>query len=367
MTNNKPDFFPLRGIHHVELYVNDPWLTTNYLCVRYGFNQAGHFTQGGTSSYLITQGAIRFIVTGSVDPSSPIYRHVEEHGDSVKDIAFEVPDARRAHRRAVERGAISVISPTENDGIVRATVQTFIGNAVHHTFVQRRRNAWGFLPEFVPMESPAKSVGLRTMDHTVFNTYRGGMNLGLTHYADVYGFTNLINFSDQQIKTEYTSLMSKVMQGGNGEIKIPINEPAGETESHIDTFLKEHRGPGIQHIALATDDIVGTVAQLYQNGVEFLPIHPEYYVKVRNLFPDVRGVDIDALARHGILIDVDEKGGVLLQIFTKEIFDREMFRYGRKTLFFEIIQRLYGATGFGIRNFKTLFEVKEAVRMGTSG
>ena len=273
------------------------------------------------------------------------------HGDGVRDLAFWVDDARDAHKKAVERGARSVQEPTvlkDADGeVVIAAIATY-GDTIH-SIVERRNYKGLFLPGFVPKSSPFKSVptGLKYVDHCVGNVELGKMNDWVAFYARVLGFVNLLSFDDKDISTEYSSLMSKVVSSGNGRIKFPINEPAaGKKKSQIDEYLEFYKGPGVQHIAMATDDIVKTVRDMISRGVEFLSLPNSYYEGAKERVGKI-DESFTALEELGILVDRDDEG-YLLQIFSKPVQDRP-------TLFYEIIQRK-GAKSFGKGNFKALFE-----------
>jgi 4-hydroxyphenylpyruvate dioxygenase len=272
----------------------------------------------------------------------------------VKDVAFRVPDAEDAYRVALSRGATGVSEPVvledENGKVVRAAIATY-GETIH-SFIQRDDYAGPFLPGFRAVESDeGPGVGLVAVDHVVGNVELGKMNTWAAYYADIMGFSNLVHFRDDQISTEYTALMSKVMWDGVGRVKLPINEPAkGRKKSQIDEYLEFYRGAGVQHMALQTEDILTTVSELRRRGVQFLRVPDSYYEEVRERFADLDEVDVDALRELRILADRDEEG-YLLQIFTKPVVDRP-------TVFFEVIERR-GSRGFGLGNFKALFEAIE--------
>ncbi|MGB0368869.1 MAG: 4-hydroxyphenylpyruvate dioxygenase, partial [Flavobacteriales bacterium] len=308
------------------------------------------------ASYVLKQDKIRLVLTTALNSDSPIGEHVKKHGDGVKIVALWVDDARKAYEETTSRGAKSYMEPTvekDDDGeVVRAGVYTY-GETVH-LFVERKNYNGTFLPGYREWKSdynPAPT-GLKFIDHMVGNVGWGEMNTWVKWYEDVMGFVNFLSFDDKQIHTEYSALMSKVMSNGNGRIKFPINEPAkGKKRSQIEEYLDFYEGSGVQHIAVATDDILKTVADLRSRGIEFLSTPPQEYY---NAIPERLGKhmeimkeDIGELAKLGIMIDADEEG-YLLQIFTKPVEDRP-------TLFFEIIQRM-GARGFGAGNFKALFE-----------
>ena len=307
------------------------------------------------------------VLTTALTSQSPIGEHVKKHGDGVKVIALWVEDAKKSWEETTSRGAVSFMEPTlekdEYGEVVRAGIYTY-GETVH-MFVERKNYKGIFLPGFQPWESDYNPtpVGLKFIDHMVGNVGWGEMNTWVKWYEDVMGFVNFLSFDDKQIHTEYSALMSKVMSNGNGRIKFPINEPAkGKKRSQIEEYLDFYEGPGAQHIAVATDNIVETVKQLRARGVEFLSAPPKaYYDEVPGRLGEHMNMmkeDIDELRSLAILVDADEEG-YLLQIFTKPVEDRP-------TLFFEIIQRM-GAKGFGAGNFKALFESieREQAKRGT--
>jgi len=357
--NGAGDVFPILGIDHLEFWVGNAAQASYYFRNAWGFNEAAYagLETGLTdrTSRLLVQGECRFLLTGALDPDSPIAAHVRAHGDGVKDIALRVPDAEDAWRYATAHGATSVMEPTvaedENGKVIRAAIATY-GETIH-SLIQRTDYAGVFLPGFRAVDEPVdRSVGIVAVDHVVGNVELGKMNAWASYYAGVMGFTNLVHFRDDQISTEYTALMSKVMQDGVGRVKFPLNEPAkGKKKSQIDEYLEFYRGPGVQHMALRTDDILKTVGELRARGVQFLRVPDAYYEEVRARFSDLHDeVDVDALREEAILADRDEEG-YLLQIFTKPVVDRP-------TVFFEIIQR-HGSRGFGLGNFKALFEAIE--------
>jgi len=357
--NGAGDVFPILGIDHLEFWVGNAAQSSYYFRKAWGFSEAAYagLETGVTdrTSRLLVQGECRFLLTGALGPDSPIAAHVRAHGDGVKDIALRVPDAEDAWRYATAHGATSVMEPTvtedEHGKVVRAAIATY-GETIH-SLIQRTDYAGVFLPGFRPVEeSVDRSVGIVAVDHVVGNVELGKMNAWASYYADVMGFTNLVHFRDDQISTEYTALMSKVMQDGVGRVKFPLNEPAkGKKKSQIDEYLEFYRGPGVQHMALRTDDILKTVGELRARGVQFLRVPDAYYEEVRERFSDLHDeVDVEALRDQAILADRDEEG-YLLQIFTKPVVDRP-------TVFFEIIQR-HGSRGFGLGNFKALFEAIE--------
>ncbi len=349
------DTFPINGTDYIEFWVGNAKQSSLYYRAAFGFELVGYRgPETGVrdrASYLLQQDKIRLLITSPITPAGEIAAHVAKHGDGVKDLAFWVDDARDAWAKAVERGARSVREPTvltdANGEIVIAAIATY-GDTIH-SLVERRNYRGLFMPGFVARGSdftPAP-VGLKYVDHCVGNVELGKMNAWVDFYAHVLGFFNLLTFDDKDISTEYSSLMSKVMSNGNGRIKFPINEPAvGKKKSQIDEYLDFYGGPGVQHIAVATDDIIATVTALKSRGVEFLGTPSSYY---DDLQTRVGAIDepIDQLKAHGILVDRDDEG-YLLQLFSKPVQDRP-------TLFFEIIQRK-GAKGFGKGNFRALFE-----------
>jgi 4-hydroxyphenylpyruvate dioxygenase len=310
------------------------------------------------TSYLLEQNDIRFVLTSALGPESEISDHVHRHGDGVKDVALWVDDARKSFAETTKRGAEPVQEPTvheDEDGhIVTSTIATY-GDTVH-TFVERAEYDGLFFPGFEPWENKfwdaPSSTGVKYVDHCVGNVEEGDMNKYVEYYAQTMGFYNMLHFTDQDISTEYSALMSKVMANGDEKIKFPINEPAeGKKKSQIEEYLEFYRGPGVQHIALATDDIISTVQELRRRGVEFLHVPDTYYDR-EVLTERVGSIDepIEKLEELGILVDRDPDG-YLLQIFTKPVQDRP-------TVFYEIIQR-EGARSFGAGNFKALFEAIE--------
>ena len=365
------DFLPLLGTDYVEFYVGNAKQSAHFYKTAFGFqSHAYRGLETGSAdsvSYVLTQDKIKIILTTPLNSNSPINNHIVKHGDGVKVVALWVEDARKAYKETISRGAKSYMEPTvesdENGEVVRAGIYTY-GETVH-MFVERKNYNGVFLPGFQKWESaynPSTS-GLKYIDHMVGNVGWNQMNKWVKFYEDVMGFVNFLSFDDKQIHTEYSALMSKVMSNGNGRIKFPINEPAeGKKRSQIEEYLDFYEGAGVQHIAMATDDIIKTVSQLKANGIEFLSTPPAaYYQSVPGRleeFSHELREDIEKLKSLGIMIDADEEG-YLLQIFTKPIEDRP-------TLFFEIIQRM-GARGFGAGNFKALFESieREQAKRGT--
>ena len=356
--NTAHDTFPINGTDYIEFWVGNAKQASLYYRAAWGFRLVGYRgPETGVrdrTSYLLEQDKLRFVLTSPLGPDGPIADHVRFHGDGVRDIAFWVDDARDAHAKALARGAASAQAPTvlkdERGEIVQAGIKIY-GDTIH-SIVERKNYKGLFFPGFVPVESPyaSESTGLKYVDHCVGNVELGKMNAWVKFYEDVLGFYNLLSFDDKTISTEYSALMSKVMSNGNGRIKFPINEPAaGKKKSQIDEYLEFYRGPGVQHIAIATDDIVKTVRTLKARGVEFLTVPQSYYESVPARVGKI-DEDLAPLRELGILVDRDDEG-YLLQIFTKPVQDRP-------TLFYEIIQRK-GAKSFGAGNFKALFEAIE--------
>ena len=365
------DFLPLLGTDYVEFYVGNAKQSAHFYKTAFGFqSHAYRGLETGSAdsvSYVLTQDKIKIILTTPLNSKSPINDHIVKHGDGVKVVALWVEDTRKAYKETISRGAKSYMEPTvesdENGEVVRAGIYTY-GETVH-MFVERKNYNGVFLPGFQKWESAYNppTSGLKYIDHMVGNVGWNQMNKWVKFYEDVMGFVNFLSFDDKQIHTEYSALMSKVMSNGNGRIKFPINEPAeGKKRSQIEEYLDFYEGAGVQHIAMATDDIIKTVSQLKANGIEFLSTPPAaYYQSVPGRleeFSHELREDIEKLKSLGIMIDADEEG-YLLQIFTKPIEDRP-------TLFFEIIQRM-GARGFGAGNFKALFESieREQANRGT--
>ena len=365
------DFLPLLGTDYVEFYVGNAKQAAHFYKTAFGFQSfAYRGLETGSKdsvSYVLKQDKIRLILTTPLNSKSKINDHIVKHGDGIKVVALWVDDARKAYQETTSRGAKSYMKPTvetdENGEIVRAGIYTY-GETVH-MFVERKNYNGVFMPGFKKWESDynPSAVGLKYIDHMVGNVGWGEMNTWVKWYEDVMGFENFLSFDDTQIHTEYSALMSKVMSNGNGRIKFPINEPAeGIKRSQIEEYLDFYEGPGVQHIAVATNDIIGTVSEMRKRGIEFLSTPPDEYYKAVPFRLEEHNhelrEDIETLKGLGIMIDADEEG-YLLQIFTKPIEDRP-------TLFFEIIQRM-GALGFGAGNFKALFESieREQQKRGT--
>jgi 4-hydroxyphenylpyruvate dioxygenase len=352
------DFMPLLGWDYVELWVGNAKQAAYFYEHAMGFTRTAYAgPETGVrdrASYVLEQGDIRFVVTSPLREEHEITRHQARHGDGVRDIALTVPDATEAYRQAVQRGARGVAEPStlEDDfGVLETAAIATYGDTIH-TFVNRTDYAGPFMPGFVSASSngSSKGLGLTNIDHIVGNVELGRMNDWVDFYERVFGMTNILHFGDEQIHTEYSALMSKVMSDGEGKIKFPINEPAeGKRKSQIDEYIEFYGGAGAQHIALATTDIVETVEVLKEHGMIFLDTPDSYYDDVVDRVGEI-AEDYDDLQRHKILADRDEDG-YLLQIFTKTAQDRP-------TLFFEVIER-HGATSFGEGNFKALFEAIE--------
>jgi len=353
------DFMPLLGWDHIELWVGNAKQAAYFYEHAMGFTRTGYAgPETGVrdrASYVLEQGEIRFVVTSALRPDHEITAHHARHGDGVRDIAITVPDAKEAYEQAVQRGARGVTEPTsvadEHGTIETAAIATY-GDTIH-TFVDRSDYAGPFKPGYVSQSSNGHTplgVGLMNIDHVVGNVELGHMNEWVEFYERVFGMTNIIHFGDDQIQTEYSALMSKVMSDGQGKIKFPINEPAeGKRKSQIDEYLEFYGGPGAQHIALASNDIVRSVEAMKERGFLFLDTPDTYYEDVVDRVGEIEE-DYAILQRHKILVDRDEDG-YLLQIFTKTAQDRP-------TVFFEVIER-HGATTFGEGNFKALFEAIE--------
>ena len=352
------DFLPLLGTDYVELYVGNAKQSAHFYKTAFGFQSEGYAgLETGVKdrvSYVLKQDKIRLVLTTPLTEGGPINEHINKHGDGVKVVALWVEDATKAWEETTKRGAKSFMEPTaeEDDfgNVVRSGIHTY-GETVH-IFVERKAYDGTFLPGYKKWEShynPAPT-GLKFIDHMVGNVDWDEMNTWCEFYAKVMGFAQIISFDDKDISTDYTALMSKVMSNGNGRIKFPINEPAeGKKKSQIEEYIDFYNGPGVQHIAVATDDIVATVSAMRDRGVEFLYVPDNYYDDLLERVGDI-DEDVEILKQHGILIDRDDEG-YLLQLFTKPVVDRP-------TMFFEIIQRK-GAQSFGKGNFKALFEAIE--------
>jgi 4-hydroxyphenylpyruvate dioxygenase len=353
------DFLPLLGTDHVHFYVGNAKQSAHFYRSAFGMELVAYAgPETGVrdrASYVLRQDKIRFVLTTALQPNSEIAAHVAKHGDGVKDVALWVEDAESAFAETVGRGARPVMPPQrlrdEHGEVVVASIGIY-GDTVH-TFVERRNYQGAFLPGYRTVPGPdmvSRPTGLKYIDHMVGNVGWGEMNTWVQFYRDVMGFAMYQSFDDKDISTEYSALMSKVMSNGNGRVKFPINEPAeGRKKSQIEEYLDFYQGPGVQHIAMTTDDIIHTVSRLREQGVEFLRVPVTYY---EELLRRVGHIDepIDKLAELGILVDRDDEG-YMLQIFTRPVEDRP-------TLFYEIIQRK-GSRSFGKGNFKALFEAIE--------
>ena len=349
------DEIAIEGFDYIEFFVGNALQACYYYHKGFGFDVVGYrgleTGDRDSVSYVLRQKNVQLVLTGSLGPDSPIAEHVHQHGDGVKNIALRVKDARKAYETALSRGAKSILEPEvvedENGRFVSATVQTY-GDTVH-TFVERHGYK-GFAPGFKTVEKPGndgKGAGLLIVDHVVGNVERDRMESWVEFYQKVFGFYVYQYFDAKDISTQYSALVSKVMANKSGSIKLPLNEPApGARRSQIQEYLDYYTAPGVQHIAIATADIIKTVANLRERGIEFLTVPRTYYDALPERVGEI-DEDIEELAKLGILVD-RESEGYLLQIFTKPVEDRP-------TLFFEVIQRK-GAKGFGKGNFKALFE-----------
>ena len=352
------DFLELWGTDYVEFYVGNAKQSAYYFKTAFGFQEVAYagLETGVTdrTSYVLQQDKIRLVITSSMVENSDINRHLNEHGDGVKIVALWVPDATKAFEETTKRGAKPFqqpqVSEDSNGKVVTSGIYTY-GETVH-LFVERNDYNGPFLPGYVARSSKyqPESVGLKYIDHMVGNVDWGQMNTWVKFYADVMGFSQIISFDDNDISTEYTALMSKVMSNGNGRIKFPINEPAeGKKRSQIEEYINFYNGAGVQHLALATDNIIYTIHELRERGVDFLDVPDSYYLDLQDRVGAI-DEDIEVLKKYKILVDRDDEG-YLLQLFTKPLMDRP-------TVFIEIIQRK-GATSFGKGNFKALFEAIE--------
>lgn len=349
------DFLPLLGTDFVELYVGNAKQAAHYYMSAWGFQPLAYagLETGSRDrvSYVLQQDKIRLVLTSPLLAGGPINQHINDHGDGVKVVALWVDDAKYSYQQTTQRGAESALEPVvlkDKDGeVVISAIKTY-GETLHY-FVERKNYNGAFMPGYQPWHPTFKTqeVGLKFIDHMVGNVGWNEMNKWCEFYAKVMGFTQLVSFDDKDISTEYTALMSKVMSNGNGRIKFPINEPAsGRKKSQIEEYIDFYNGAGVQHIAVATDNIIETVKALKAGGVEFLYVPPTYYDDVLDRVGKI-DEDLAPLKELGILIDRDDEG-YLLQLFTKPVLDRP-------TMFFEIIQRK-GAKSFGKGNFKALFE-----------
>jgi 4-hydroxyphenylpyruvate dioxygenase len=351
----KEDFLPINGTDFVEFFVGNAKQAAYYYQTAFGFQPLAYcgLETGNRekTSYVLAQDKIRFVFTTAMKPDSAIGEHVKLHGDGVKYVALWVDDASKSFEETVKRGAKPYMEPTseedEHGKVIHSGIHTY-GETIH-LFIERKDYKGPFLPGFIALESDYRpeDVGLKYIDHMVGNVGWGEMNKWADFYANVMGFKQIVSFDDKDISTEYTALMSKVMSNGNGRIKFPINEPAeGRNKSQIEEYLDFYNGPGVQHVAMATDDIVETVSKLRSRGVEFLYVPGTYYDTVGDRVGEI-DENLRKLKELGILVDRDDEG-YLLQIFTRPVEDRP-------TVFYEIIQRK-GAKSFGKGNFKALFE-----------
>jgi 4-hydroxyphenylpyruvate dioxygenase len=353
------DFLPINGTDFVEFYVGNARQAAHYYRSAFGMRLAAYAgPETGTrdrASYVLEQNKIRFVLTTALGPDHPVAQHAALHGDGVRNIALWVDDAESAYGETTKRGGTGVMEPRtlrDDDGEVRISAIAAYGDTIH-SFIERRNYRGVFMPGYHPVraeDTVARPAGLQYIDHMVANVALGEMNTWVRFYEQVMGFSLYQTFDDKDISTEYSALMSKVMANGNGRIKFPVNEPAaGKRKSQIDEYLEFYRGPGVQHIAMATGDIIDTVSRLRHQGVEFLRVPATYY---EDLTARAGKIDepLERLAELGVLVDRDDEG-YMLQIFTRPVEDRP-------TLFYEIIQRK-GSRGFGKGNFKALFEAIE--------
>ncbi|WP_373518224.1 4-hydroxyphenylpyruvate dioxygenase [Pricia sp.] len=352
------DFLPLNGTDYIELYVGNAKQTAHFYKTALGFQSEAYAgLETGMKdrvSYVLKQDKIRLVLTTPLEKDGPINAHINTHGDAVKVVALWVDDAKNAFEETTKRGAKPFMQPTKEEDdhgyVIRSGIYTY-GETVH-IFVERKNYNGIFLPGYRKWESHynPEPVGLKFVDHIVGNVGWNEMRPWCEFYGKVMGFAQIVSFTDDDISTDYTALMSKVMSNGNGRVKFPINEPAkGKKKSQIEEYLDFNNGPGVQHIAVATDNIVATVSAMRDRGVEFLYVPDHYYDDLLDRVGEI-DEDVEVLKKHGILIDRDEEG-YLLQIFTRTIVDRP-------TMFFEVIQRK-GAQSFGVGNFKALFEAIE--------
>ncbi len=364
------DFLPIKGMDHVEFYVGNAKQAAHFYKTGFGFVNSAYSGletgNRGVASYVLEQGNVRLVLTSALGPDHPIARSAHLHGDGVGVIAMEVPDAACSYQEATKRGATGAIGPTEvedENGVYRYAAIKCYGETIIK-FVDRSEYKGVFAPGYMVRNGDEKrdkngrypGVGLAAIDHMVGNVELGAMNRWVDFFAQTMGFSQLAHFDDEDISTEYSALMSKVMQNGNGKIKFPINEPAeGKKKSQIQEYLDYYYGPGVQHIACSTGDILATVTQLQKNGIQFLRVPTTYYDVLEERVGKINE-PLDKLAELGILVDRDEEG-YLLQIFTKPVQDRP-------SVFYEIIER-HGSRGFGKGNFKALFEsieIEQALR-----
>jgi 4-hydroxyphenylpyruvate dioxygenase len=353
------DFLPLNGTDYVEFYVGNARQAAYFYRSAFGMRLTAYRgPETGTrdrASWVVEQGKVRLVLTTALQPDHPVAEHVRLHGDGVRDIALWVDDAESAYRETTRRGGRGVREPEllrDDQGEVRISAIAAYGDTIH-SFVERRNYRGAFIPGFAPVEQAdavSRPVGLKYIDHMVGNVGWGQMNTWVDFYRDVMGFRLYQHFDDNDISTEYSALMSKVMSNGNGRVKFPMNEPAaGKRKSQIEEYLDFYKGPGVQHIAMATDNIIDTVCRLRDQGVDFLRVPSTYYDDLTRRTGPI-DEPIERLRELGILVDRDDEG-YMLQIFTRPVEDRP-------TLFYEIIQRK-GSRSFGKGNFKALFEALE--------
>ncbi|HMI30944.1 MAG TPA: 4-hydroxyphenylpyruvate dioxygenase [Candidatus Limnocylindrales bacterium] len=350
------DFLSIRSIDHLEFWVGNARQAAFFYQHAFGLAVTAYAgLETGVrdrASYVLQQGKVRFVLSTPLGPDGPMADHIRLHGDGVRDIALEVEDVDRAYAETTKRGAKGVLEPTtvkdESGEIRRAAVATY-GDTIH-SFVDRSKYRGDFMPGYRATGELPKPGPLLYVDHVVGNVALGDMNKFVAYYRDVMGFAQFQHFDDKDISTEYSALMSKVMADGSGKVKFPINEPAaGKRKSQIDEYLEYYRGPGVQHIALATSDIINTVSRLQTSGIQFVNVPPSYYEMLEGRVGKI-DEDKHELQKLGILVDRDEEG-YLLQIFSRAVEDRP-------TVFFEVIERK-GSRGFGKGNFKALFEAIE--------
>jgi 4-hydroxyphenylpyruvate dioxygenase len=346
----------LKRVHHVEFWVGNAKQSSYFYRTGFGFSQVAYrgLETGNrdATSYALTQGKTNFVITTPLDPKHPASDHLKKHGDGVRDIALEVADADAAYNEAVKRGAIPLEEPRDETdkfgSIRRASIRTY-GDTIH-SLISYKDYKGPFLPGFVEARIQGRDAGILRVDHMVGNVELGKMNQWAEYYSKVFGFHRFISFDDKDISTEYSALMSIVMSDDSYSVKFPINEPAaGKRKSQIDEYLEAYGGPGVQHVALQTKDVLSTVDLLQKNGIEFLRVPDSYYAQLPNRVGELEE-PIEEIKRLGVLVDKDQEG-YLLQIFSKPVQDRP-------TVFFEIIQRK-GSRGFGKGNFKALFEALE--------
>jgi len=360
------DFLPLNGTDYVEFYVGNARQSAFYYRAAFGMQLVAYSgPETGNhdrASYVVQQNKVRFVLTTPLREGNAIAEHVQRHGDGVRDIALWVDDAEAAYQETTRRGGKGVHEPElfrDAHGEVRISAIAAYGDTIH-SFVERKHYRGVFLPGYVAIDAPdrvCRPVGLQHIDHMVGNVGWGEMNRWVEFYGKVMGFSLYQHFDDKDISTEYSALMSKVMANGNGRVKFPINEPAeGRKKSQIEEYLEFYKGPGVQHIAMATDDIVATVSKLRDQGVEFLRVPGSYYTELEQRVGKI-DEPVEKLEELGILVDRDDEG-YMLQIFTRPVEDRP-------TLFYEVIQRK-GSRSFGKGNFKALFEAieREQARRG---